>query len=409
MPLTMGHIEPPEAGDSPAGVARSVASGLAGQDVNVHTTSDGVIVPLHWVKGHGWQHADGSPVKTPITSMTLAEARELRNSRTPSARIVPVTEILDTLPAGFIACLEAKPDERLEDPATWGQVAKHPVIVMTIQQYGRTPASRARWEAKAQRRLRAAHAAGLPTMLLWREHIPADSPWWDGFLTSVKGAPKSQSLPEGVIRVPKSVPSMSEARLALASVIAAGPTPTTTSPEAPAMLMSQNGWPALDSTSTRLHTWIIPARTGSLRLRVREGSAGFLLAHFALWFAETIEPLRGKVADDWGYASRPIRGQATGLSNHAAGCAIDLNATRHALGKRGTFGRTKAARIVARLALYKGCLRWGGQYTRRADEMHFEVVQSLASCETVARRLMSTPRGQRLLLANPSQKAVILS
>ena len=50
-----------------------------------------------------------------------------------------VTEILDTLPAGFIACLEAKPDERLEDPATWGQVAKHPVIVMTIQQYGRTP------------------------------------------------------------------------------------------------------------------------------------------------------------------------------------------------------------------------------------------------------------------------------
>ena len=195
--------------------------------------------------------------------------------------------------------------------------------------------------------------------------------------------------PEGVIRVPKSVPSMSEGAARFGLRDRGRPHTHHHIIGGTRHAHVANGWPALGSTSTRLHTWIIPARTGSIRLRVREGSAGFLLAHFALWLAgRPSEPLRGKVADDWGYASRPIRGQATGLSNHAAGCAIDLNATRHALGKRGTSGRTKAARIVARLALWQGCLRWEWPITRRADEMHFEVVQSLASCETVARRLI---------------------
>ena len=74
------------------------------------------------------------------------------------------------------------------------------------------------------------------------------------------------------------------------------------------MQTSQNGWPVLASTSPKLHTWVIPARTGYVRLRLRNGSAGFLLAHFLLWFAETIEPLKGRVLDDWGWAPlRPIR------------------------------------------------------------------------------------------------------
>ena len=175
------------------------------------------------------------------------------------------------------------------------------------------------------------------------------------------------------------------------------------------MPSSQNGWPVLESGSPLLHTWVIPAKTGEVRITLRGGSAGFLLVHLLLWLAETVEPLAGKILDDWGYAYRPIRGQSSGFSNHAAGCAADANATRHVLGKRGTFGTSHAAQIRRRLRLYRGVIRWGGDYENRADEMHFEINAPLASAEKVARLLMLTPRGRRILKANPGQAAVIRS
>lgn len=174
------------------------------------------------------------------------------------------------------------------------------------------------------------------------------------------------------------------------------------------MATSQNGWPVLTADSLKLHTWTIPARNGAFKLRLRNGSAGFLLAHFALWFAEVIEPVAGKVLDDWGYALRPVRGQTTGYSNHAAGCAADLNSTEHPLGVAGTFDRSQVAAIHKRI-YWLGALRWGGDYQRRKDEMHFEIVQDLAFCERRARRLCATPRGLRILRANPGQRAVIFS
>lgn len=171
---------------------------------------------------------------------------------------------------------------------------------------------------------------------------------------------------------------------------------------------SVNGWPVLQATSPLLHTWVIPARTGEVRIKLRNGSAGFLLAHFLLWFAERVEPLRGGITDDWGYARRPVRGQSTGFSNHAAGCAADVNATKHPLGVAGTFRPWQVKRIRRRLGWMR-VLAWGGNYTRRKDEMHFEIAQPLDVCERRARRLMRTPRGQRILRANPGQRRVILS
>lgn len=173
------------------------------------------------------------------------------------------------------------------------------------------------------------------------------------------------------------------------------------------MTTSQNGWPALATDSPTLHTWVIPARTGAFRLRLRNGSAGFLLAYFALWFAERVQRV-AKVADDWGYAFRTIRGDETNLSNHASGTAMDLNATRHPLGAVGTFSARKVRRIHRKLDRVRA-LRWGGDYSRRKDEMHFEIVQDLAFCERRAKRLMRTPRGLRILHANPGQRRVINS
>ena len=52
--------------------------------------------------------------------------------------------------------------------------------------------------------------------------------------------------------------------------------------------------------------------------------------------------------------------------------SIDLNATKHALGKIGTFPAEKVPMIRALAKKYG--LKWGGDYKNRKDEMHFEVV-----------------------------------
>lgn len=175
------------------------------------------------------------------------------------------------------------------------------------------------------------------------------------------------------------------------------------------MATSQNGWPVLQPDSARLRGWVIPARSGQVTIRLREGSAGFLLAHFLLWFAEAVEPLKGKVLDDWGYAYRPIRGQSTGWSNHASGTAADANSIKHPLATRGTFKPWQYIKIRARLLLYRACIRWGGDYVNRADEMHFEINRPLSAVERRARRLCGTTRGKRILAANKGQRAVIFS
>lgn len=176
------------------------------------------------------------------------------------------------------------------------------------------------------------------------------------------------------------------------------------------MATSQNGWPVLEYGDPRLYTWIVPAKTGEFRIRTRNGSAGFILMHFALWWAERVEPVAGKILDDWGHAVRTIRGKTSGYSNHASGTAVDLNATRWPLGTTHMPQRMMAKiRVRLRLRLYAGCLRWGGDYSGRKDQMHTEINRDLAACEKTARRLMKTKRGKRLLAANPTQKAVILS
>ena len=168
---------------------------------------------------------------------------------------------------------------------------------------------------------------------------------------------------------------------------------------------SQNGYTTLPHRLTgalpRLRKWTIPG-TGR-HLVMRDGSAGFVLAHLALWFHSKVERLDHGVWDEWGYAARPVRG-GTKPSNHASGTAIDLNATRHPLGVATleTFTPEQAARIRRRLRLtFLGCIRWGGDYTKRPDAMHFELIRGLRAVELLAKALAKTPRGRRILAANP--------
>lgn len=174
------------------------------------------------------------------------------------------------------------------------------------------------------------------------------------------------------------------------------------------MLTSQNGWPVIETADdARLHLWLIPASSGTIHIRLHRGAPGFLIAHFIMWFAEMIQAVLGRINDDYGWCPlRNVRGSETDISNHCSGTAVDLNALQHPLGERGTFARWQYVKIRARLVLYAGCIRSGIDYQNRADEMHHEINKPPAVVRHTARVLALTPRGRKILAANPGQRAL---
>lgn len=145
------------------------------------------------------------------------------------------------------------------------------------------------------------------------------------------------------------------------------------------MAASQNGWRANDiSVTANLN---IPGTTRNIR--VRKDAPGQLLVEVASAFDRLVEDIEAGQLDDWGYAERPIRG-ATALSNHASGTAIDLNALKHPLGRVGTFSPQQKVKIQEIIATTGNVIRWGGSYSGRKDEMHFEINdgRTMAQCET---------------------------
>jgi hypothetical protein len=146
---------------------------------------------------------------------------------------------------------------------------------------------------------------------------------------------------------------------------------------------SANGYTANDRSV--IASFTIPGTTRKVSLR--KGDTSVILLNFFAWFHVNIEPIDVGVFDDWGYAERTIRGSSTTLSTHASGTSGDLNATKHPLGKRNTFSADQARRIRDRLRYYEGCIRWGGDYENRADEMHFEINRGAADCKRVADKI----------------------
>jgi len=143
------------------------------------------------------------------------------------------------------------------------------------------------------------------------------------------------------------------------------------------MQTSYNGWPA-SKEQAEIGVKPFKVEGTSLKIRCAEKVAP-LLINFAKEFNELIEPLEGGALDDWGYCYRDVRGVPGKLSNHSSGTAIDLNASKHPLGKVGTFDTTKVPMIKALAKKYG--LTWGGDWARK-DEMHFEI--NLDAAKTAA-------------------------
>src|SRR5689334_15051147 len=110
------------------------------------------------------------------------------------------------------------------------------------------------------------------------------------------------------------------------------------------MAISQNGWAVLWAPPKAVK---VPGT--DLKLAVRSGDVATVLIEVARRFNAEVEslslPVRERPGyDDWAWAVRPVRGQSTGYSHHASGTAIDLNATRHPRGVKGTFTRAERTR-----------------------------------------------------------------
>jgi hypothetical protein len=135
------------------------------------------------------------------------------------------------------------------------------------------------------------------------------------------------------------------------------------------VLTSYNGYPASkDPAEIGIKSYLV--RGTDRKLRCAE-SVGPLLAAFAADFHELIEPIDEGTFDDWAYAFRMVRGTTDKLSCHSSGTAIDLNATKHPMGKYDTFPAEKVPMIRALAKKYG--LKWGGDFKSRPDDMHFEV------------------------------------
>lgn len=141
---------------------------------------------------------------------------------------------------------------------------------------------------------------------------------------------------------------------------------------------SQNGWPASsDPKAINIVTVAVPLKAGNKTMQVAARAVGPLLA-MVTWWDANIEP----VTQLGGYNFRVIRGISTVISNHGSGTAIDINATKHYLGARGTVTAAQAIKIAAKAASLG--LRWGGSYVGRADEMHVEIASSKAAALAAA-------------------------
>jgi hypothetical protein len=152
------------------------------------------------------------------------------------------------------------------------------------------------------------------------------------------------------------------------------------------MATSQNGWPAAsDRSAIGVAPFIIHGV--SFPGGVKAGDVAIVLAYVMEQFHARVEALVSGWC--WGHAYRSVRA-GSALSNHASGTAIDANAPRHPLGSVGTFSGSQVGAIRQILNEAGGVVRWGGDYSSRKDEMHFEINGNAQQVAAVATRLRGT-------------------
>lgn len=125
---------------------------------------------------------------------------------------------------------------------------------------------------------------------------------------------------------------------------------------------SENGWRMCDSNECDI------VRLPNLFLvetaPIRKGAPLTILGAWLKYYDTQVDEI---TSDTWGWS----RDNAVETSNHLAGTAVDVNASKWPWGTR-TMPADLKARIRKGLALFEGSVFWGADWDY-ADEMHFQM------------------------------------
>ena len=154
------------------------------------------------------------------------------------------------------------------------------------------------------------------------------------------------------------------------------------------MPTSQNRWVAAPDLKRRK---LVVAGVEFVGGIVDNDDVATVLGYVAEQFNKRVEPLRSPGC--WGFYYRANRNDPNSLSNHSSGTAIDVNAPAHPNGvaTARTFSRRQIAEVHKILAEVDHVVRWGGDYTKTVDAMHFEINANAASVAQIAARLRKPP------------------
>jgi hypothetical protein len=147
------------------------------------------------------------------------------------------------------------------------------------------------------------------------------------------------------------------------------------------MAKSQNGW-TIDVDGDRQDRG--PIEGVEFPNGVLAGDVAVIFRHLVGRLSREVERIIPGTC--WGWFVKTIEGSTT-PSNHGSGTAIDYNATRHPMGARNTYSTGQQAKIRAILADLDGVVRWGGDYSGRPDDMHFEIVKGAAAVRALASKI----------------------
>lgn len=157
------------------------------------------------------------------------------------------------------------------------------------------------------------------------------------------------------------------------------------------MVTSYNGWAASKSAGA---IDIDPEFTAAGRRfpgGVKRGPVSVVFRYLIEQFDRRVEEVDlYDPGDEWGWYFKPSANDPDSISCHSSGTAVDVNATRHPNGKRGTFTAAQVKALREILAELDGVVKWGGDFKRVPDEMHFEIQGSAQEVARVAGRLLST-------------------
>ena len=157
-------------------------------------------------------------------------------------------------------------------------------------------------------------------------------------------------------------------------------------------VFSYNGWEA-NPDRRAINTVNLTVNGIHFPSGVRAGDVETVLGYVAQAFNDRVERLYAPGC--WGYAFRKNR-NANNYSCHASATAIDVNAPSHPNGKANTFNFLQVQTIKQILSEVGGVVRWGGDFSGKKDEMHFEIVASSRAVAKVAARL----RGGQVLTSS---------